>query len=426
MGRTQRWSRRRALALGAAGLCGLVVPGRARSATVVGPSERRFLFLVAAGGWDPTRVFAPLFGHPHAAMEDGASEARSGGLSYVDHPERPSVRGFFDDWAPETAVLSGFEVRSITHERCTRLLMTGRGDAGGDDWPALLGAGARPELTLPTLVCSGPSFTDRLTSGVVRIGSDGQLSALLDGTALHHSTVPVWSQGRSAEEAVADALAVRARRLAAEGSDFAAALDRSLVDWRSVQADSELLRPELPMFENCGGVWRELATAMGALASGRCRAAVVGYRGWCSQTFDQHSDIGQQSLHFEELFQHLRWTVDTLALADGPAGGSLLDETTVVVLSEMGRHPQLNAQGGKDHWTFTSAMLIGSGVAGGQTVGGFDDDMMGQPIDLQTGVATAGGVALQTGNLGATLLALGDVDPVAQGIDAAPIGALLA
>jgi len=58
-----------------------------------------------------------------------------------------------------------------------------------------------------------------------------------------------------------------------------------------------------------------------------------------------------------------------------PEGGSLLDQTTVLVMSEMGRTPIHNAAIGKDHWPVTSAMLVGAGVAGGRVVGATDDEL---------------------------------------------------
>jgi hypothetical protein len=97
----------------------------------------------------------------------------------------------------------------------------------------------------------------------------------------------------------------------------------------------------------------------------------------------------------------------------------------VVVLSEMGRHPQENLQAGKDHWTFTSAMLVGPGVAGGRVYGGFDDYAMGRPVDLASGQPHDGGEALTGAHLGATLLALGDVDPAPHTDGAGPVLGML-
>ncbi len=51
----------------------------------------------------------------------------------------------------------------------------------------------------------------------------------------------------------------------------------------------------------------------------------------------------------------------------------LLDETLVVTMGEMGRTPQINANGGRDHWTFCySVLLAGAGVRGGSVHGASD------------------------------------------------------
>jgi hypothetical protein len=51
----------------------------------------------------------------------------------------------------------------------------------------------------------------------------------------------------------------------------------------------------------------------------------------------------------------------------------LLDETLVVVMSEMGRTPRVVAQGGRDHWTYCySVLLAGAGIKGGTVCGASD------------------------------------------------------
>ena len=53
----------------------------------------------------------------------------------------------------------------------------------------------------------------------------------------------------------------------------------------------------------------------------------------------------------------------------------LLDETLVVVMSDMGRTPKINdKQGGRDHWTFCySVLFAGAGIRGGTIYGASDD-----------------------------------------------------
>jgi hypothetical protein len=51
----------------------------------------------------------------------------------------------------------------------------------------------------------------------------------------------------------------------------------------------------------------------------------------------------------------------------------LLDETLIVVLSEMGRTPKINPNGGRDHWTYCySVFLAGAGLRGGSVCGASD------------------------------------------------------
>jgi hypothetical protein len=59
----------------------------------------------------------------------------------------------------------------------------------------------------------------------------------------------------------------------------------------------------------------------------------------------------------------------------------LLDETLIFVTSEMGRTPKINANAGRDHWTFCySSMLAGAGIRGG-TVYGRSDAHAAYPAD---------------------------------------------
>jgi hypothetical protein len=51
----------------------------------------------------------------------------------------------------------------------------------------------------------------------------------------------------------------------------------------------------------------------------------------------------------------------------------LLDETLIVVMSEMGRTPRINANAGRDHWTFCySTVFAGAGIRGGTLYGASD------------------------------------------------------
>ena len=159
-----------------------------------------------------------------------------------------------------------------------------------------------------------------------------------------------------------------------------------------------------------------LTPALDCLERGYARSVIMSHGGQFNVGWDTHSNIESQTANYEELFSDLMDLIDDLKSRDGTNGGSLADETTIVVISEMGRSPQLNATGGKDHWTFTSAMFIGAGVAGGRQIGAYDENLLGKPIDLETGDLSESGTTLSADHIGATILALADVEPEADPI----------
>jgi len=70
----------------------------------------------------------------------------------------------------------------------------------------------------------------------------------------------------------------------------------------------------------------------------------------------------------------------------------LLDETLVVTMGEMGRTPKINANGGRDHWTFCySALLAGAGIKGGTLYGASDEQaayIKDKPVHIRDICAT--------------------------------------
>jgi hypothetical protein len=61
------------------------------------------------------------------------------------------------------------------------------------------------------------------------------------------------------------------------------------------------------------------------------------------------------------------------ALLDDLSERGLLDETLVVMMSDMGRTPQVNGAAGRDHWTYCySVAFAGAGIRGGTVCGASD------------------------------------------------------
>ena len=77
-------------------------------------------------------------------------------------------------------------------------------------------------------------------------------------------------------------------------------------------------------------------------------------------------------------------------LSDLDARG-LLDETLILLMSEMGRTPRINANAGRDHWTYCySVLLAGAGIRGGSVCGA-----VGRPGGLREGSARQAGGRLR-------------------------------
>lgn len=401
-------------ALGA--LAGAGWPAKLRAA----PGDRRFIFVVNFGGWDVTRVLAPIFGNPRVSMEPDAVAASIGNLQYVDHPERPMVRNFFEHNYRRMLLMHGILVPSVAHMSCLQLILTGR-ISGRPDWPAILAAEGGANFALPQLVLSGPSYPGAYGGSVTRAGGSGQLEALIEGSVADWLDTPTPKVEPLVELAEARALANRLDRAVAGAADARA---RELLETaqRSVQR-AEVLKElsEQVSWDSGNDFVGDCLLAVDTLARGLASCVTLTY----SHDWDTHAqnDIWQ-NWHWGGLFDGLGRLMQALDSEQGSGGGSLADETTVVVLSEMGRTPGLNAEEGKDHWPYTSAMLLGSGFQGDRSVGGYDSSFYGLPIDPVSGDSSSGGEDFTCDMLGATLLAMADIDP-GEHLDTAPIQGVL-
>jgi hypothetical protein len=417
---------RRHLLASSAGVAGMgmlgLKPGVARA---LDGSGLKFLFVVNYGGWDPTRVFATEFANPFVDMERWAGLETFGDLSFVDHADRPSVRSFFESWATRSVIFNGVLVQSIAHENCLRIMMTGSTARDRSDWGAILGGAQASGFALPQVVVGGPSFPGAYGTFVTRTGTGGQLQSLLDGTLLDWSDVPVDLPEKRVQARIDAYVAgrVAAEQARVSGAGNSAAMLEAMARSHERAVDLEELAQlidwgDVATFSGQAGLAAEL------LSRGLSRVATLGFSG---QGWDSHANNDTvQSANFESLFAGLGSIMETLSALPGETTTRLVDETVVVVLSEMGRTPQLNVSDGKDHWPYTSTLVVGPGLAGGRVVGGYDSYYYGRPIDPLSGELSDSGVLLTSEVVGATLLASADIDPEEHTPGVATIDALLA
>ena len=352
-------------------LSGLMNP---RLATGQTTAPQKFVFVTCFGGWDATRVLIPEFDNPLVNMESLAEPIDYGRLRIVDHPERPAVREFFDQFSSYSTVVHGILTPSVAHEACLQLIRTGF-LSGYPDWPTILGERVFSESPIPHLVLSGEHFAGDLGYLVAKTGVGGQLDALLDGRLDLLSDVVIDSGDERLRLAEMQLRQRRLQKLLQSSNQTPE--ERILLNQMAVLSERAQILRERPIRWNTDGSFiGDCQVAADVLTEGLTSCVSLTH----PALWDSHSDndVFQQWL-WEELFYGLGELCGTLAAT--PSGsGTLLDETTIVVVSDMGRSPTLNASLGKDHWPYSSALIISSAIEGNRSVGGYDSGFQGLNI----------------------------------------------
>jgi len=396
---------RAGLALGAAA----AIPSWIRPASAA-PKAKNLLVVFNYGGWDPTYSLDPK--SPGGMIDVGkGSIERIGEIPVFTDASRPNVAAFFRAYGSMTCVVNGVQVRSIAHEECIKRMLTGTPSADNPDVAAAAAYELGRELPVPYLVLGSIAMTGAYGAVAGRTGSVNQLRSLVVPNGDYPAPARVGayaSVGATADEeklvrAYVNASADRQRATRGQRG----ANQKQLDDFTKSLEREGLLRK----FVSENGGFGEFSytpdlsvqtdIAVKAIERGLSRSIMLG---GCLQ-WDTHNDNTLQEKLHDDLFKNLA------KLAKSLEDAKLLDSTTVLVLSEMGRTPKLNVTHGKDHWPVGSAMLFGAGVAGNRVVGATDDKLGALSVDLASGKASHDGKQIQTGNLQAAVLDLVGVDP---------------
>lgn len=410
---------RRDLLRSSTALAGLSLVGLHTPAWALG-ARHKFIVYFVRGGWDTTKVFVPPWDLSVPVQEAEAVDLVAGGIRLVDHPSRPAVRSFFQRYGDITAVLDGMLVRSVNHRVCERLILTGVSRTDEADWATVIGAAAASEHALPSVVLSGPTWPGPLERYSSIVGGNDQLQGLIDRRVF---TLGEQVVSPPADGVLASVDALLEQRVAAR---LAVAQDPGLRQMLDTMDDGlgrvARLRTDAEQvtFEGAS-LSAQARTATAMLSRGVARCVSMEHNG-----FDQHVFVDDQDPLLNTTFAVLAELIELLRVAPSPQGGVLADDTTVLVVSEMGRTPYRNSHDGKDHWPYTSCMLIGAGVRGGTKIGGHSPALSGLPIDLVSGALSPQGTVVTPANLGATLMTLAGLDPETRVPGYAPIRALLA
>jgi hypothetical protein len=375
----------------------------------------KLVYILADGGWDPTFTFDPK---PH--IRDGGpwpdefseiEELRTYGEINLSHNllRRPSVSLFFDRWAERTAVINGLWTGSLSHWQAMRHLLTGTTDDSKPDVAVISGAQLGADRPLALVDLGGQSRFGPFAPMCARSGVRAQFIAMLDpafrmpraGNQPRTDFVPT----RDERDLIQDWLDKRgevARIERAEQPGLLRVLDERLE--AQSRAERLLETPDIALslpFGRRESLASQVPFTVDLLTSGLCHAVFME----TGLPWDTHADASRQSLYWQTTF----FGMDLLATRLEQAG--LLEQTLVVVVSEIGRTPHRNAQDGTDHWTYTGAVVFGAGVAGNRQVGGTDDQVVGLSTDPETGRPDGGDTPVTYSSFAAGILEAVGVDP---------------
>lgn len=384
--------------------------------------RRNLVVVFAQGGWDVTYALDPKLGvagiqGPEAHARPGDPEDVNAVQTFHGIPivangsRRPAVSTFFEKWGSQTCVVNGLATQSIAHEACRARILTGTADRRNPDLAAITGAFDSADLPVGYVDLSGYSHVGDLGASSGRVGYYGQINTLIDPWQTFGAPAdagfeyPQYVPSRAGQDAVQAYLERRLGRL--RETYGGGANDHRLDAMHEATDRARLLREHgVDLIGDLElGEIQDMATMSGLagdlLRKQICRSVLVG----SALLWDTHNDNDPQHASYEDLFAG----IDLLA-SDLDATG-ILDDTTIVVVSEMGRAPFLNDFGGKEHWPHTSALVIGAGVAGGRVIGGTDDLLESRPVDLATGAVDESGTIPTYANFAAGILAMTGIDP---------------
>ncbi len=98
-------------------------------------------------------------------------------------------------------------------------------------------------------------------------------------------------------------------------------------------------------------------------------------------TFDTHgSPIAEHCIQLNACFEVIGRFLGVMGMTPAKNGGTLLDETLVVIFSEFGR----TWPSGGDHWPYTSVAILGGNIEGNRQIGNYDvpKGAVGVPVKI--------------------------------------------
>lgn len=353
-----------------------------------------FVLVNAGGGWDPVYLCDPKAKGPLNRIYDGPASA--GNIKYAPIPIDDASLGldpgasayllsnqqFFEKYASQLTVLNGIDMSTNNHDGGSRATWSGRLSEGFPSFGAIVAATRAPDSSLAYISSGGYDATEglipltRMSSidALRRVAYPNQTSPTEPDTDQFHSTSTMARIRKAQDERLKAQLAQqRLPRVKTAMSELtlARASDDVLKD---LVLPADLV--DLPGYQlsDLRDMMQQSQLAVAAFKAGMAVAVNLNLGG-----FDTHAnhDVDQ----VRQLAKLLAG-VDFLMSEAETAG--IADNLVIMIGSDFARGPGYNADnqyGGKDHWSITSAMLMGRGIGKNRVIGATTDDQLALAVD---------------------------------------------
>jgi len=374
------------------------------------PPQRRLIWINMSGGWDLLEVTDP-------------KTQSTSGLDMVYSFDQTNALADATDgtrlgrWLPEVAaigrdllVVRGMAMGTTSHAAGSVYMDTGvlsnTGRVNAASIPAIVASESKATIPIIQLAGGSDPATDRGLLNPVSV-------VRAENLALYRSMYPADAAAATRQLAVLDFLKGSLARLEGEvgatdrTASLAAAEEKVRAQFQGdVGAKLSLNDTDRTLFRQNPpkGLSTSQADAF-ALALKLITGDIVTCINLGVGGFDTHQNQTPR-------LQPIMANVDFLLarLVQGLRTVGMLDQTLIVLYSDFGRTPRVNAASGRDHWPVGGALVIGGGIDGGRSVGATGPNLeAANLVDPTTGLETtdgAVGVQLNPTHLGGMVLAL--------------------
>lgn len=348
----------------------------------VRPYDGKFyLFINASGGWDPTMVCDPKGGSINMRFTAEQIQ-RTGNISYapVTYPNEGGYTNqmFFEKFRDRLLVLNGVDMSTNNHDTGTRFTWSGHLEDGYPPLAALIAASLAPGSPLAFLSNGGYEYT----AGVVPLTRVNNVDTIARIAFPNRPDVNNRESRYFSDATMARIQRYQQERLQALTAQQTLPVYRdSMRQLFGTRTGGNLLErlmqfipsnDELNRAQNT--IYRQGLVALAGYRAGLTAAANLDVGG-----FDTHGDHDNNQTN--ALGRLLRG-VDQLMTKVDELG--LRDKVVVMIGSDFGRTPAYNDQRGKDHWSVSSMLMMGPGIAGNRVLGATDAQQRVRNFDFAT------------------------------------------